>query len=293
MPFSSRIPVPVARRDARRLLATVLQRVEPHVGEVRGLGVAEDAEEAALVVEVVVLEGQAAERRRPGLRSAHAPDVSIPLEAFMTPDLSFPDLRSFLEPAPARRRPRRRGGGGGSPPRGRRDPPPRHRRRRPRAAVHAGPRGGPAARHQPLRHRPPGPARLRHAAGAARQAARPPRRDPDAPDGRQAVGRAGRRPGGAAHRPREARERAGHGGRDRRRAPRPPARAHLLARGRRPLRHAAARLHGAPRRAGPLQPRHVPAPASTTRGRPACTGRSARAAASTTPWRRPEGRTCR
>ena len=89
-------PLAVARRDARRLLAAVLQRVEPHVGEVRGLGVAEDAEEAALVVEVIVLEGQAAERRRPGLRSAHAPDVSIPLEAFMTPDISFPDLRSFL-----------------------------------------------------------------------------------------------------------------------------------------------------------------------------------------------------
>ena len=162
-------------------------------------------------------------------------------------DLSFPDLRAFLdqlrrdsdlavveaevdprlEAAEIHRRVIAAGG--------------------PALAVHEGPRRGPAARHQPLRHRSPRPARLRHAAGAARQAARPPRRDADAADRRQALGRAGRRPGGAAHRPREARARAGDGGRDPRRAPRPPARPHLLARGRRPLRHAAPRLHGAPR----------------------------------------------
>ena len=65
-------PLAVAAGDARRLLPAVLQGVEPHVGEVRGLGVAEDAEEAALVVEVVVLEGEASKRRRPGLlRLAH------------------------------------------------------------------------------------------------------------------------------------------------------------------------------------------------------------------------------
>ena len=46
--------LPVARHDARRLLAAVLQRVEAHVGEVRGLRVAEDTEEAAVVVEVIV-----------------------------------------------------------------------------------------------------------------------------------------------------------------------------------------------------------------------------------------------
>ena len=129
-------PLAVARRDARRLLAAVLQGVETEVGEVRGLGVAEDAEDAALVVEVIVLEGQAAQRRRPGLRSANAPDVSIPLEAFMTPDVSFPDLRGFLDQlrrdrdSPSWKR-------WSIPPRGGRDPPPGDRRRRPGAAVHA------------------------------------------------------------------------------------------------------------------------------------------------------------
>ena len=52
---------PVGDRAARRrtaampgaLLAAVLQRVEAEVGEVRGLGVAEDAEDAAFVVELV------------------------------------------------------------------------------------------------------------------------------------------------------------------------------------------------------------------------------------------------
>ena len=58
--------------------------------------------------------------------------------------------------------------------------------------------------------------------------------------------------------------------------------AHVLARGRRAVRHAAARLHRASRRHGP-QPRHVPPAGPRSRARPACTGRSARAAASTTP----------
>ena len=60
---SSTRPIPRSRRrcspspasDARRFLAAVLQGVEAEVGEVRRLGVAEDAEDAALVVEVVVL----------------------------------------------------------------------------------------------------------------------------------------------------------------------------------------------------------------------------------------------
>ena len=46
--------LPVARDDAGRLLAAVLEGVEPEVGEVGGLGVAVDGEDAALVVEVVV-----------------------------------------------------------------------------------------------------------------------------------------------------------------------------------------------------------------------------------------------
>ena len=254
-------------------------------------------------MEVIVLEGQAAERRRPGLRSAHAPDVSIPLAASGPPpscsrsddvtDLSFPDLRGFLDQLRRDSRPRRRRGRGGSPPRGGRDPPPRHRRRRPRAAVHEGPRRGPAARHQPLRHRPPGP--------SSPSATRPERlvrrlvhlaetlMPPTAAKlwGARDVAREALRIGLAKRG-----ARAGHGGRDRRRAARPPARPHLLARGRRPLRHAAPRLHGAPRRAGPRRTSACTASTSTTRARPACTGRSARAAASTTPWRRRAARAC-
>ena len=176
----------------------------------------------------------------------------------MTPDLSFPDLRSFLDQL--------RRDGDLAVVEAEVDPRLEAAEIHRRVIAAGGPallftkvaRRGLAARHQPLRHRPPGRAGVRHAAGAARQAPRPPRRDADAADGRQAVGRARRRPRGAAHRPREARARAGHGGRDRRRAPRPPARADLLARGRRPVRHAAARLHRAPRRARAAQPRHVP-----------------------------------
>jgi hypothetical protein len=43
----------VRGRDARALLAAVLERVEPEVGEVRRFGVSVDAEDAALVVEAV------------------------------------------------------------------------------------------------------------------------------------------------------------------------------------------------------------------------------------------------
>ena len=43
----------VRRRDAGALLAAMLQRVETEVGHVRGFGVAEDAEDAALFVELV------------------------------------------------------------------------------------------------------------------------------------------------------------------------------------------------------------------------------------------------
>ena len=115
-------------------------------------------------------------------------------------------------------------------------------------------------------------------------------RDARAADRGQAVGRARRGARGDAHRPLAPRERPGERGRDRRRAPRPAARAHLLARGRRTVRHAAARLHEHPGHA-PIERERSPnlgrSPAtactSTTRARRACTGRSARAAASTTP----------
>ena len=44
----------VARDDAGGFLAAVLESVEPKVHEVRGFGMAEDAEDATVVVEVVV-----------------------------------------------------------------------------------------------------------------------------------------------------------------------------------------------------------------------------------------------
>ena len=55
----------------------MLQRVQPEVGEVRGLGVTEDAEDAALVLEFVHMASGSAYRRladslsfkRPSLRS--------------------------------------------------------------------------------------------------------------------------------------------------------------------------------------------------------------------------------
>ena len=45
----------VARDDARRLLAAMLERVQAEVGDVRGLGVAVHRDDAALVVEAVVV----------------------------------------------------------------------------------------------------------------------------------------------------------------------------------------------------------------------------------------------
>src|SRR5262245_4409389 len=52
--------VAVAGHDARRFLAAVLQRVEAQVGEARRLRVPEDAEQAATVVEAVVVDGDGA-----------------------------------------------------------------------------------------------------------------------------------------------------------------------------------------------------------------------------------------
>jgi hypothetical protein len=45
----------VARHDPCRLLPSMLKRMKPEVREVRGLAVPVDAEDAAFVVEVVVL----------------------------------------------------------------------------------------------------------------------------------------------------------------------------------------------------------------------------------------------
>jgi hypothetical protein len=46
----------IERGDARRLLSAVLQGMDAEVGDVRRLGVPEDAEHAALVVELVVVD---------------------------------------------------------------------------------------------------------------------------------------------------------------------------------------------------------------------------------------------
>jgi hypothetical protein len=61
---------PLDRGDAGGLLPAVLQRVEPEVGEVGGLGVAVHAEHAALVVEVVVVGGRAPVRYTRSRRGA-------------------------------------------------------------------------------------------------------------------------------------------------------------------------------------------------------------------------------
>ena len=50
----------VGGHDARRLLPPVLERVEPEVGQAGGFRVAPDAEQAAAVVEAVVVDGNAA-----------------------------------------------------------------------------------------------------------------------------------------------------------------------------------------------------------------------------------------
>ena len=49
----TRICDAVGRGDAGALLPAVLQRVQAEVGEVRGLGMAEDPEDAALVLELI------------------------------------------------------------------------------------------------------------------------------------------------------------------------------------------------------------------------------------------------
>jgi hypothetical protein len=48
----------VARNDAGGFLAAMLKRVEAEVGEIGSFGMAEDAEDTTLVVEMVVGEGE-------------------------------------------------------------------------------------------------------------------------------------------------------------------------------------------------------------------------------------------
>ena len=187
----------------------------------------------------------------------------------------FPDLRASCAPRREgdiadRRHP------SGPPPRGGGDPPPRRRGRRSRSALHEGSRLGLSAGHEPLRHASARRDGLRNAAPSPR--ATPGRAGPDPPaaEPREALGSARRGPGGVAGGPSAAPVRTRPRRRDRRRAPGPPSRRDVLAGGRRPVPHPAARLHRASRE-----------PAATTSActgvqvhdatRPECTGRSARA----------------
>ena len=54
-PFADAERRAVGRDDAGGFLTAMLQRVESQVGELRGFGVAENAEDAAVVVKVVVV----------------------------------------------------------------------------------------------------------------------------------------------------------------------------------------------------------------------------------------------
>ena len=46
----------IARGDARRFLAAMLQRVQAEIGQLGRFGMAENAEYAAVIVEVIVFE---------------------------------------------------------------------------------------------------------------------------------------------------------------------------------------------------------------------------------------------
>src|SRR5262245_17860081 len=63
----------VGGRDARRLLAAVLERVETEIGDVGGLRVVPDPEEPALVVELVVTPCDAQSRSSTRVRRGPAP----------------------------------------------------------------------------------------------------------------------------------------------------------------------------------------------------------------------------
>ena len=186
-----------------------------------------------------------------------------------------------------RRRPRR------SAPGSRGDPPPRDRRRRAGAALHQR-QGQPATGWSPICSAPPGAPSWRSASGRcgsssgssswSKPSCRPRRPSCGAPATsalRAAEGRHARRVGGPGHRARHARRAAGRAAGD-----------HVLARGRRAVHHAAAGLHHASRPSTGTTWACTGC-RSTTSARPACTGRSARAAATTTRWPRRWGSPCR
>ena len=113
-------------------------------------------------------------------------------------------------------------------------------------------RRGVPPRHQPVRHGAARRARLRRrgrsrSSGASSTSPRPCCRRRPASSGARATSPASCCKVGSTRR----RSRSGHRGREPPAAPRPPAGAHLLAGGRRPVRHPAARLHRAPGRQGP------------------------------------------
>src|SRR5207244_12099144 len=88
--------VPVGGRDARRLLASVLERVEAEIGDVGRLWMVPDAEEAALVMEPVVVTPCGAQsrsskrvrcdpRERPPPLPRRAPSPARPRSSRSTP----------------------------------------------------------------------------------------------------------------------------------------------------------------------------------------------------------------
>ena len=91
----------VGRDDAGRLLPAVLQRVQPEVGHVGGFGVVEDAEDAALVVEVVVLQALVAGCDRAAPHPPNGPGIEH--------DEAALGCRSFGDLEPNRVRVRRPG----------------------------------------------------------------------------------------------------------------------------------------------------------------------------------------
>ena len=101
----------VGGRDPGGLLAPVLERVETQVGEVGGLRVVEDAEEAALVVELVVVEPDgfhaAPSASRPDSASTGCPSArdspfsNASASASVDSDTRGRDSDPHLEPVPA------------------------------------------------------------------------------------------------------------------------------------------------------------------------------------------------
>src|SRR5260370_7182573 len=80
----------VARDDAGGFLAAMLQRIQPEICEVRRFGMAEDAEDTTLVVEVIVGESEFLTHFEVNLRSsewAQTPPSSSPQPPITPPPL--------------------------------------------------------------------------------------------------------------------------------------------------------------------------------------------------------------